>query len=628
MRILVVEDDPLQGATLVQVLTANQYDVEAVRDGQAGLACMGQRDYDLILLDVQIPKLDGLSLCQHLRSQGYRKPILLMTANDGDAAAVAGFEAGADDYLIKPLVTDVLLARIRTWMRRSAAQTVTQVTPKTAPLLIWGNLAIDQAAGRVTLNGQVVPLTATEYNLLELFLRHPDRIFSRSAILDQLWEFDDAPTDRAIVTHVKDVRKKLRAGGLRDEIIETVYGMGYRLKPAPPVALVAADAPVDRPVAREGLADPVRRDALVSRLRGVLMAQVAVLVRAKAALEAGFLSPDLHQAARQEAHKLAGSLASFGYPMGSTVARSLEHLLLHAQPFSSNTITQICDRVTALHQELATPPHETLALAVTTPPRQVFVIDDDTALTECLKGEAANWNVRLQVMTTVAAARSQLALERPDLILLDLSFPATEDDGMLLLQEITRQFPQLPVMVFTGRDSLHDRLAVLRLGARQFLPKPASVAQIFQAIARVLAQPTMSAAKVLIVDDDQSMLALLSGMLSPWGVAVEQLSDPQQFWQVLVTTAPDLVLLDLEMPGITGLELCQVVRQDAAWGDLPILVVTAHTDATALQQAFAAGADDFIAKPVLGPELVTRVLSRIERQRGRREGRVSRGGRE
>jgi DNA-binding response OmpR family regulator len=114
------------------------------------------------------------------------------------------------------------------------------------------------------------------------------------------------------------------------------------------------------------------------------------------------------------------------------------------------------------------------------------------------------------------------------------------------------------------------------------------------------------------------MLAGLSAFLTPWGLEVITLSQSQQFWQVLIATSPDLVVLDLEMPIVNGLELCQVVRQDAEWGDLPILVVTAHTEAKFLQQAFAAGADDFITKPVLGPELVTRVLSRIQRNKKRR----------
>jgi DNA-binding response OmpR family regulator len=203
-------------------------------------------------------------------------------------------------------------------------------------------------------------------------------------------------------------------------------------------------------------------------------------------------------------------------------------------------------------------------------------------------------------------------------MLIDLSFPGTEEDGLALLRELTELTPQLPVIVLAGRDTLADRLAVSRLGAKQFLHKPATTEEIFRAISRVLAKTQSLQAKVLIVDDDAAVLAHLSALLKPWGLEVITLTEPQRFWEMLVTTSPSLVILDLEMPQVSGLELCRVVRQDIQWGDLPILVVTAHTDAESLQQAFTVGADDFITKPVLGPELVTRVLSRIERTRLRR----------
>jgi CheY-like chemotaxis protein len=112
----------------------------------------------------------------------------------------------------------------------------------------------------------------------------------------------------------------------------------------------------------------------------------------------------------------------------------------------------------------------------------------------------------------------------------------------------------------------------------------------------------------MVVDDDPAALAMLRHLLQPWGFQVTCLENPQQFWEVLTATAPHLLILDLEMPTFSGIDLCQVVRQDPQWGDLPILVVTAHTNAESLQRVFAAGADDFISKPVLGPELVTEKL--------------------
>ena len=621
IKILLVEDDRLLSATLAKVLEANHYTIDLASDGQAGLDFTAAIEYDMILLDVQVPKLDGISLCRQLRSQGYYKPILLLTANDSDAEVVAGFDAGADDYISKPCATEVLLARIRTLLRRNKALSPRGSTQNSsANTLTWGNLCLDLDSGRVTFGEQIIGLTATEYNLLELFLRNPDRIFSRSAILDRLWGFDDAPTDRAIITHIKDVRKKLKAGGLTEEILETVYGMGYRLKPSPQSALSNSNnsgTHRTRKHQSRGV-DKSEIDKVLERFRGVFNQQVAVLEQAKTALAAGNLETELQQAAKHEAHKLAGSMASFGYPEGSKLARSAEHLLMNDRSFTAEEITRLSEIVTGLQQELAKTPITSTAIPVSTTSisnYRVLVIDDDTALTEQLKAESEAWGFRMKIAPNLAAARSRLALSIPDVMLLDLSFAETEEDGLTLLRELTERSPNLPIIVFTGRDSLADRLAVSRLGAKQFLHKPATTEQIFRAILRVLPDRQTSEAKVLIVDDDPLMLVRLSTLLTPWGLEVTSLKEPQQFWEILISTKPDLVVLDLEMPIVSGLELCQVVRQDIQWENLPILVVTAHTDAESLQQAFAAGADDFITKPVLGPELVTRVLSRIKRSR-------------
>jgi DNA-binding response OmpR family regulator len=618
IKILLIEDDRLLSATLAKVLEANNYAIDRAIDGQAGLDMATAVEYDLILLDVQVPKLDGISLCRQLRSQGYRQPILLLTTNNSDADVVALFDAGADDYISNPSATEVLLARIRTLLRRSKALSPEGSAKNSSATLTWGNLCLDLDSGRVRFGEQLISLTATEYNLLELLLRNPDRIFSRSAILDRLWGLYDIPSDRAIITHIKDLRKKLKAGGLTEEIIETIYGMGYRLKPRPQSAPSHPNnSGIDSTKKHQSsTGDQSATDKVLERFRGVFDQQVVVLKQAKTALVAGKLATELQQDAKHEAHKLAGSLASFGYPEGSKLARSAEHLLMKDCPFTPEEITRFSEIVTALQQELAKPPITLTASPVPTMlSHRVLVVDDDAALTERLTAESETWGLRIKIAPNLATARSRLALSMPDVILLDLSFPETEEDGLTLLRELTERSPNLPIIVFTGRDSLADRLAVSRLGAKQFLHKPATTEQIFQAISRVLPKTKKLQSKVLIVDDDSAVLAHLSALLIPWGLEVITLTEPQRFWEMLLATSPNLLILDLEMPQVSGLELCQVVRQDVQWGDLPILVVTAHTDADSLQQAFTAGADDFITKPVLGPELVTRVLTRLERTR-------------
>jgi DNA-binding response OmpR family regulator len=604
IKILLVEDDTLLSATLAKVLEANHYTIDRASDGQAGLDLATAVEYDLILLDVQVPKLDGISLCRQLRSQGYRKSILMLTGNYSDADVVALFDAGADDYISKPCTPEVLLARIRTLLRRTVALSSAGAAKDSSLTLTWGNLCLDIDSGRVTFGEQLISLTATEYNLLELFLRNPDRIFSRSAILDRLWGFDDAPTDRAINTHIKDIRKKLKAGGLTEEIIETVYGMGYRLKPFSQSTPSDSNnsGSDDTPKHKFPRGERSGIDKVLERFRGVFHQQLAVIEQAKTALLAESLEVELQQAARQEAHKLAGSMASFGYPKGSQLARSAEHLLMKDPPFTAVEITRLSEVVTALQQELAKPPVTLITSSVPTILcHQVLVVNGNAALTEPLKAESEAWGLRIKIAPNLTVARSRLALSSPDVMLIDLSFPGTEEDGLALLRELTELTPQLPVIVFAGRDTLTDRLAVSRLGAKQFLHKPATTEEIFRAISRVLAKTQSLQAKVLIVDDDAAVLAHLSALLKPWGLEVITLTEPQRFWEMLVTTSPSLVILDLEMPQVSGLELCRVVRQDIQWGDLPILVVTAHTDAESLQQAFTVGADDFITKLGLKP---------------------------
>jgi DNA-binding response OmpR family regulator len=175
------------------------------------------------------------------------------------------------------------------------------------------------------------------------------------------------------------------------------------------------------------------------------------------------------------------------------------------------------------------------------------------------------------------------------------------------------RMPNLPILVFTGRGSLNDRIEAARLGGRAFLQKPVSLDQIFDAVSRVMEQSQINDGKVMVVDDDPVVLETICNLLTPWGLSTTSLSDPEQFWDVLDITRPDLLILDIEMPKINGIQLCQVVRNDPQWTELPILILSAHSDSATRRQVFTVGADDYVQKPIVEPELVVRVINRIER---------------
>jgi DNA-binding response OmpR family regulator len=222
MRILLVEDDVHLAEALEEVLTDQLYAVDVVTDGEAAWEQVKTIEYDLLLLDVMLPKLDGISLCRRLRSHGYSPPILLITARDTSTDKVKGLDAGADDYIVKPIDLPELLARIRAGLRRGSVSA--------SPVLEWGSLQLDPSTYEVTYMEQPLRLTPKEYSILELFIRNGRRVLSRSAILEHIWSLEEPPEEETVKAHIKSLRQKLKKAGASPDLIETVHSVGYRLK--------------------------------------------------------------------------------------------------------------------------------------------------------------------------------------------------------------------------------------------------------------------------------------------------------------------------------------------------------------------------------------------------------------
>ncbi|NJR62735.1 MAG: response regulator transcription factor [Cyanobacteria bacterium CRU_2_1] len=222
MRILLVEDDQRIAEPLTEALVAQHYVVDIAADGQEGWDYVKTFTYDLLLLDVTLPKLDGISLCQQLRSHGYRMPILMLTARDTTEDHVAGLDAGADDYVVKPYKLHTLLARVRALVRRGSSALY--------PVLKWENLQLNPNLCQATYNDHLLQLTPKEYHLLELLLRYNGRVLSRNAIVENLWSFNELPEGDAVKALVKRLRQKLKGVGAPDDFVATAYGLGYYLK--------------------------------------------------------------------------------------------------------------------------------------------------------------------------------------------------------------------------------------------------------------------------------------------------------------------------------------------------------------------------------------------------------------
>ncbi|MBF2016668.1 MAG: response regulator [Rivularia sp. T60_A2020_040] len=639
MKILIVEDDQLVAEALSAVLTNKNYAVEVAADGEAGWDLVEAFDYDLIILDITLPKLDGISLCRRIRSHNLLIPIMLVTGCNSSHEKAVGLDAGADDYLVKPFDEEELVARIRALLRRGNVNLPT--------VLEWGNLRLDPTSCEVDYNTKNLSLTPKEYSLLELFLRNSRRVFSCGMILEHLWSYEDIPSEEAVRTHIKGLRMKLKAAGAPGNLIETVYGIGYRLKP-----IEGERKTIEQENEEEASSSQVTKAQTLAAIAGVwekykgrVSGQINVLLKAAQALENNqSLTQELHSQAVAEAHTLAGSLGTFGFAKGSKLARKIELLLKANQVFNQTEIRQFNDWVNALMIEINLPS----PISITSENKHqqtseyplLLVVDPHQEISRDFIEKAINFKLNIATVNSISQARKQLYQEHPNLAIIDDSI-LRENDGLNLLAEFKNRKPSIPVIILSqelSEKSFQElsqnlsqetskkifpnlsqqvdtsrEISLIDNEDNRILQKSACSEEILETALQLIKNLENAQATVLAVDDDPKVLEVLQNLLKYWGITVKTLAEPQKFWQTLEEIQPDLLILDIEMPGFNGIELCNQVRNHLRWSLLPVLFLTVHNEAETVNQVFNVGADDFVSKPIVGPELVTRIVNRLER---------------
>jgi len=219
--ILVVDDEPSVRGSLDRALSLDRYAVEAVEDGERALDRLAERPYDVVVLDIAMPGIDGIEVCRRLRQAGDRTPILMLTARDAVDDRVAGLDAGADDYLVKPFALKELTARVRALLRRGDVGD--------APLLRFADLTLDRETREVTRGTRPIELSRTEFSLLELLMHNRRRVLSRSEIFERVWGYDFGPASNSLGVYIGYLRRKTETGG-EARLIHTVRGVGYVLR--------------------------------------------------------------------------------------------------------------------------------------------------------------------------------------------------------------------------------------------------------------------------------------------------------------------------------------------------------------------------------------------------------------
>ncbi|MBT2539392.1 response regulator transcription factor [Streptomyces sp. ISL-44] len=228
-RILVVDDEPAVREALRRSLAFEGYAVQTAVDGLDALDRAASYAPDLIVLDIQMPRMDGLTAARRLRAAGSVTPVLMLTARDTVGDRVTGLDAGADDYLVKPFELDELFARVRALLRRSSYAAPQPGGESLEDALTFGDLRMDLATREVTRSGRPVELTRTEFTLLEMFLAHPRQVLTREQILKTVWGFDFEPSSNSLDVYVMYLRRKTEAGG-EPRLVHTVRGVGYVLR--------------------------------------------------------------------------------------------------------------------------------------------------------------------------------------------------------------------------------------------------------------------------------------------------------------------------------------------------------------------------------------------------------------
>ncbi|MHB1548431.1 MAG: response regulator [Acidimicrobiales bacterium] len=386
-----------------------------------------------------------------------------------------------------------------------------------------------------------------------------------------------------------------------------------------------SDGPANDPA--KGTEDPAvnlevaaELQALWGRFQGQMLARVETLDEALAALVEARLDDELRRRAERDAHRLAGSAGAFGRHRASALARSLEELFEGSAPIDRPAVLDALAQVESLRDELASP---SSAGTRHSPQAQhgpqaqhrplVLVVHRDAELAGAIGLAIEARGFASHVAEGASAVRTALAGAHPAVALVDLG---DGGDGVFdLVRELSARTAPVAVVALTSGTGFLDRVDAVRAGVQGFLPDSLAPSELAGAAAAIIEAAQRDRCRVLAVDDDPSVLAALGVLLEPAGLMVTGVAEPGRFWAALRETTPDLVILDLDMPEVNGIELCRLLRADPRWAALPVVFLTSHVGRDTIEAVFAAGADDYVPKPVVGSELVTRVTNRLERTR-------------
>jgi len=370
------------------------------------------------------------------------------------------------------------------------------------------------------------------------------------------------------------------------------------------------------------LVQDVAMRAVWERHRGRIIANMGEIERALAAVGTASFDEQLRGEARRSAHMLSGSLGMFGFTRASEAAHELEQELARAGRARTTTLATLLSIVRRgldweqLAARAGGPPSALAGPAHAPERTAMLIVDRDSDRRARIAAASAARGTPCETVASAREARTLCAQRAPALVLLDLSERREEmDEAFVLLSDLSSAMPPIPVLLLTDSPAFADRLQAVRGGSCAVLERSLTPDELLGAVEQFRARRRLAATRVLVVDDDPTVHELLRSLLLPHDLELFTLADPLRFWETLEEVAPELLVLDVDMPEVNGPELCRTVRNDPRWSRLPVVFLAARSDADTVEEVFNAGADDYVAKATLGPEFVARISNRLERVR-------------
>lgn len=629
MKILLAEDDERLGKLIYDYLIPESEIVDVVNTGFEIGEKLTKESYDLLILDVMLPKKNGIDICRDLRRGGINIAILFITALNNKNDKIKAFESGADDYLIKPFDFEELLMRVKALLRRD-----NQVNVKSAPLK-WYDLTMITEEKKVFYCDNSVHLTPREFKILQIFLTTPNKVFSSESIIDKLWDIETIPTDSTLRTHIKSLRKKLEEKGAEKDFIETLYGMGYRLKQIKEKLINETKNNLPLNAEKINQKQKVSKENELKHLIEKMWLDNQKSIAEDCQKLSNYINGknkelEIDQAIRI-AHNFVGFLGSLGFDTASKISKEIENLLknnrdnLENQEIKSTILKLLNDLETNLFPlgEIATSGNQK------NPTKHLFsqgnieilVIDEDIKLSNNLILFMDNPQVNFNFVYTIESGLKYLKEKEYNLVILETEWEKSSSSQLIkILDYLKTKEDKTKTIIYSKNDSLENRLYCSKYPISAFLNKNNSLEILWQNTKTILSNnhhisETNYLYNILIIDDDVRFTEILKQKLieHKLPINIQTISDSETFLEEIIKIKPELIILDLQMPKLNGLDICKIIKKDPFLQSIPIIFLTGNLEPDIINQFVEAGADDFISKSKIDLELYPRIMTHLKR---------------